>query len=113
MNANPFALGAACFIFGLFNWIFVGGFFKTAYKFARPFVTYIVAAFWRSRIAEALHHIPGLEALNAFGTRASGSAAAPAVRGRRCCILLTLYVSCRKARAGALKESIYKEAWIC
>ena len=30
MNANFFALGTACLIFGLFNWIFVGGFFKTA-----------------------------------------------------------------------------------
>ena len=38
MNANLFALGAAFFLFGLFNWIFVGGFFKTAYKLGRPFV---------------------------------------------------------------------------
>ncbi len=33
MNANPFALGMALVIFGLFNFIFIGGFFKTAYKF--------------------------------------------------------------------------------
>ena len=44
MNANFFALGAACVIFGLFNWIFVRGFFKTAYKFARPFVLFVVVA---------------------------------------------------------------------
>ncbi len=68
MNANFFALGMACVIFGLFNWIFVGGFFKTAYKFARPFVTFIIAAFLVIAAAEALHHIPGLAALNAFGT---------------------------------------------
>ena len=68
MNANFFALGAACVIFGLFNWIFVGGFFKTAYKFARPFVTFIVACFLVILTAEALHHVPGLEKLNAFGT---------------------------------------------
>ena len=68
MNANFFALGLAFLIFGLFNLIFVCGFFKTAYKFARPFVTYLIAAFLIITLAEALHHIPGLEALNAFGT---------------------------------------------
>lgn len=68
MNANFFALGMACVIFGLFNWIFVGGFFKTAYKIGRPFVTYIVICFLVIFMAEALHHVPGLEKLNAFGT---------------------------------------------
>ena len=68
MNANFFALGMACVIFGLFNWIFVGGFFKTAYKFGRPFVIFIIAAFLLIFAAEALHHVPGLEVLNAFGT---------------------------------------------
>ena len=68
MNANFFALGSACVIFGLFNLIFVGGFFKSAYKFARPFVSYVIACFLVILTAEALHHIPGLEKLNAFGT---------------------------------------------
>ena len=68
MNANFFALGLAFLIFGLFNWIFVGGFFKTAYKFAKPFVTYIIVSFLVLGIGEALHHFPGLEMLNAFGT---------------------------------------------
>jgi hypothetical protein len=68
MNANFFALGMAFFIFGLFNWIFVAGFFKTAYKFARPFVVYIIAAFATIAVAEALHHFPGFELLNAFGS---------------------------------------------
>lgn len=67
MNANPFFLAVVLLIFGLFNWIFVGGFFKTAYKFARPFVTYIIVCFLVIGAAEALHHVPGLEALNAFG----------------------------------------------
>ena len=67
MNANPFFLGMALLIFGIFNAIFIGGFFRTAYKFARPFIAYIIAAFLTIGIAEALHHIPGLEALNAFG----------------------------------------------
>lgn len=68
MNANFFALGMACVIFGLFNWIFAGGFFKTAYKIGRPFVTYIIVCFLVIFIAEALHHVPGLKRLNAFGT---------------------------------------------
>lgn len=68
MNANCFALGLAFFIFGLFNAVFIGGFFKTAYKFGRPFVTYIVLSFLTIGIGEALHHFPGLEVLNAFKT---------------------------------------------
>ncbi len=67
MNANPFYLGAALVIFGLFNAVFVGGFFKTGYLIGRPFVIYIIAAFLSMVLFEALHHIPGLEALNAFG----------------------------------------------
>lgn len=67
MNANPFFLGMALLIFGLFNAIFVGGFFRTAYTLGKPFIIYIVAAFLTIGLAEALHHVPGLEALNAFG----------------------------------------------
>ncbi len=67
MNANPFFLGMALLIFGMFNAIFICGFFKTAYKFSKPFVAYIIAAFLTIIVAEALHFFPGLEALNAFG----------------------------------------------
>lgn len=67
MNANPFFLGVVLAMFGLFNTIFVGGFFRTSYKLGKPFVTYIVAAFLVTGVAEAAHHIPGLAALNAFG----------------------------------------------
>lgn len=66
MNANLFFLGMALVVFGLFNMVFIGGFFKTAYKLS-PFVTYIIAVFVVIGIAEALHHIPGLESVNAFG----------------------------------------------
>ncbi|MBR6472789.1 MAG: ABC-2 transporter permease [Firmicutes bacterium] len=72
MNANLFALGAALVIFGLFNWIFVSGFFKTAYKIGRPFVIYIIVSFVMIGVFEALHHFPGLDALNAFGTDSIG-----------------------------------------
>ena len=67
MNANLFALGGALLIFGLFNTVFLGGYFRTAYKLGKPFVFYTVAAFLAIVVLEALHHVPGLEALNAFG----------------------------------------------
>ena len=67
MNANLFALGMAFLLFGIFNLIFVGGFFKTAYKFGRPFIVYTVVCFLLMGLTEALHYFPGLGALNAFG----------------------------------------------
>lgn len=67
MNANLVYLGFVLLILGLFQSIFVGGFFRTAYRFAGPFVTFIVAAFLVVGLGETLFRIPGLEALNAFG----------------------------------------------
>ena len=96
MNANFFALGMACVIFGLFNWIFVGGFFKTAYKFARPFVTFIIVGFLIIFIAEALHHVPGLEGLNAFGTDRIGIQLIMLAAGILIFLVMTV-LSCRKA----------------
>lgn len=96
MNANFFALGIACVIFGLFNFIFVGGFFRTAYKFARPFVTFIIVGFCAIFAAEALHHIPGLQRLNAFGTEDIGIQLAALAAGIIILLLMTIF-SCRKA----------------
>lgn len=67
MNANLFAVGGALVAFGLFNAIFLGGFFKTAYNQGRPFVTYIIVAFLVIGAFESLHHIPGVQIVNAFG----------------------------------------------
>ncbi|MBR2674120.1 MAG: ABC-2 transporter permease [Mogibacterium sp.] len=67
MNANPFFLGSALLLFGLFNVIFLGGFFKTAYKMGKYFIIYIFVAFLVILGAEALHYFPGLDSLNAFG----------------------------------------------
>lgn len=71
MNANPFFLGMALVIFGIFNLIFIGGFFRTGYKLT-PFVWHIIAVFLTIGAAETLHHIPGLECVNAFGTEHFG-----------------------------------------
>lgn len=67
MNANPAFLGFLLLVFGCFNAIFVCGYFKTAYKLTKPFVIFIAVSFAIIGIAEALHHIPGLEPVNAFG----------------------------------------------
>ena len=96
MNANLFALGAAFVIFGLFNCIFVCGFFRTGYKFAKPFVTFIIATFVVIFIAEALHHIPGLERVNAFGTDDLGLQLTLLAGGVIIYILMTV-LSCRSA----------------
>lgn len=67
MNANLFALGGSLVVFGLFNVVFLKGFFKTANNLGKPFVIYIIVVFLIIGVFEALHHIPGLEIVNAFG----------------------------------------------
>lgn len=64
MNANQFFLGGILLIFALFNWLFIDGFFKTAYKYGKPFLLFSITSFILILIAETLHHIPGLEFLN-------------------------------------------------
>ena len=96
MNANCFALGAAFVLFGIFNWLFVGGFFKTGYRFARPFVVFIIATFSFIIVAEALHFIPGLERLNASGTGDMGLQLLLLLAGIIIFIGMTL-LSCRKS----------------
>lgn len=89
MNANLFALGAALVIYGLFNLIFLGGFFKTAYKLGRPFVIYIIVGFAMIIVFEALHHIPGLGALNAFGGESMGLQVMMLIAGAVLFIIMT------------------------
>ena len=96
MNANGFALGTAFVLFGLFNAIFVGGFFRTVYRIGKPFVIYIVVNFVVIAVAEALHHFPGLSALNAFGTDAFGLQMGLLILGMSIYVVLT-YISFRKS----------------
>lgn len=67
MGANPVFLAFVLLIFAAFNVIFIGGFFKTAYRFGKPFLGFTVAGFVGIGIAEVLHHLPGLEWMNALG----------------------------------------------
>ena len=90
MNANPFFLGCALVIFGVFNLIFIGGFFRTAYSLGKPFITYIIVNFLLIGIAEALHHFPGMEALNAFGFDHIGLQLSTLLAGAILYILLTV-----------------------
>ena len=96
MNANPFFLGCALVIFGVFNLIFLGGFFRTAYSLGKPFITYIIVNFLLIGIAEALHHFPGMEALNAFGFDHIGLQLSTLLAGAILYILLTV-ISYNKA----------------
>jgi len=98
MNANPFCLAAVLVVFGLFNVIFVGGFFKTAARIGRPFVIYTVAAFLTMGVAESLHHFPGLQALNAFGFDHIGLQLSALLLGVLIYAAMT-YLSCQKACA--------------
>lgn len=99
MNANWFALGLAFVIFGLFNAVFVGGFFKTAYKYGAPFLIYIILSFVTIVIGEAFHHFPGFGWLNAFGTQNLTAQLILLVVGVLAFMLLTLtsyHKACRR-----------------
>ena len=67
LTANLVFLGYALMIFGLFNILFVRGFFKTGYFFGKPFLSFSIVGFLVIGGAEAKRHFPGLEVLNSFG----------------------------------------------
>ena len=64
MNANPAYLGWMLIVFTLFDTVFLGGFFKTAFNFGKPFVLFCIISFIWIAIVETLHHIPELMWLN-------------------------------------------------
>ena len=66
-NANLFYIAFCLIVFLLFNMIFVQGFYKTGYYFAKPFIAFIVAAMLVVGLAEAFHYIPGLEFVSETG----------------------------------------------
>ena len=72
MNANQFFLAGNLLVFALFNWLFLGGFFRTADKCGKPFLLFAIASFVLIALAETLHHIPGLEFLNNTDTMSDG-----------------------------------------
>lgn len=72
MPANLVFLGFVLLIFGLFNLLFVAGFFKTAYSLAKPFLAFVIASGLVVALAETLHHLSGLAALGALGFESLG-----------------------------------------
>ena len=72
MNANQVFLAWALVVFALFNAIFLGGFFKTAYKYGKPFLLFSIVSMVVILLAEALHFFPGMGWLNATATRGNG-----------------------------------------
>lgn len=96
MNANLFFLGVALVLFGLFNAIFLGGFFRTAYKLGKHFIIYIIVTFVVIGMAETAHYLPGLGAVNAFGFEHIGLQLAILCAGAIIFALLT-WLSYRKA----------------
>lgn len=64
MNATPLFLGFVLLIYTAFNVLFIGGFFRTAYKFGMPFLRFGIATFFLVGIAEMLHYLPGLGFFN-------------------------------------------------
>lgn len=65
MNANLVFLGFVLLIFTCFNILFLGNFYKTAYKIGIPFLTFGITTLFVIVIGEALHFMPGLNILNA------------------------------------------------
>ena len=96
MNANLFYLAMVLLIFGLFNAIFVGGYFKTGYGLGKPFIIYSIVAFLVVGFGEALHHFPGLGDLNAFGFEHIKLQLMLLAAGILCFIMLT-FLSLRKS----------------
>lgn len=98
MNANLFALGMALLIFALFNAVFLGGFFRTGYALTKPFIVYGALAFVIIGASETVHHIPGFETLNAFGTDSIGLQVCLLLGCAVASVLITL-LSCRRSAA--------------
>lgn len=61
LSANFFYLGFCLVSFGLFNLVFVRGYFKTAYKIGVPFLIYCLLEAVVISLSEAVGHFPGLE----------------------------------------------------
>lgn len=96
MNANLVFLAWLLVIMMLFNVIFMGGFYKTAYYYGKPFVLFCVAAFVVVGLGETLHHIPGLTWLNDAGG---------AGVGRQALILLAAAVAYTAGTVLSMKRS--------
>lgn len=97
MPSNFVFLGFVLLIFAIFNVVFIGGYFKTAYGIGKQFICFIVICFAVITAAEALHHIPGMEWAGALGYEHIGMQLAALVCGVIAFVLLTA-TACSKAK---------------
>lgn len=67
MPACPTLIAFMLLVYAEFNFIFVCGFFRTAYRLGAPFIRFIIAAMLTVAVYEALPHLPGLGYLAATG----------------------------------------------
>ena len=96
MGANPVFLAFVLLIFAAFNVVFIGGFFRTAHNFGKPFVAFIAVTFILIALAETLHHLPGLGWMNVLDFTCLG---------RQSCILLAAVILYAAATATACRLS--------
>lgn len=97
MGANPVFLAFVLLIFLAFNVIFIGGFFRTAYSFGKPFLIFIAVSFLVITVAEALHHFPGLEWTNSLDFRHMDRQL-PILLAAACVYAATTAASCRASQ---------------
>lgn len=70
MNASPAFLAFVLLIFAAFNVLFVGGYFKTAYKIGMPFLRFGIVTLLLVFAGESLHFFPGMRFFNTtYGER--------------------------------------------
>lgn len=96
MNATPVFLAFVLLVFTAFNVLFIGGFFKTAYKIGIPFLSFGIAVLLLTGIAETLMHIPPLTFLHSpAGERPGIQFAALGAAAAVYCA--ATFAACRKA----------------
>lgn len=64
MNAGPLYLAFVLLIYTAFNAIFLGRFFRSAYRIGVPFLAFGIAALILVMVGESLHFFPALAFLN-------------------------------------------------
>ncbi len=96
-NANLFFIAYSLLIFSLFNLVFVRGYFRTGYYFAKPFLAFIVLAMIVVIAVEVLHHIPGLMFLSETGFVHRGAQLCAFAAGVLT-YALTSFFACRSAQ---------------
>ena len=67
LNANLAFLGWVLMLFAVFNGLFIGGFFRTAYKIGIPFLSFGIVAAVVVTLSEALGFFPGMAGLKSTG----------------------------------------------